>query len=204
MTIQEMRTNLSNDCEDPSGTKFFAPQQYEALNNAQLTVVRLLHRNYLTEIGAEKSGLALTGGVSAALNASSLGYVLIKGNDGIISVKILSSGRFATKLENEEIALINNTFYDGSDIDPTYIVIGGKLFVRPTSIASVDVNFIRKPATLTASIDCELNESLHEIVVQIAESELWASYNKTVRSEEAWKKATQKIAAMNAVYAQSK
>lgn len=204
MTTAEMRTNLSNRTEDPSGVKFLAPQQYESLNNAQLTATQLLNNNYLTELGQEKTGLALTGGISAVLNVSTLDFVMAKGDNSIVSVKIASSGRYAKKYERGDQILINNSFYDGSDIDPIFIVINGRLFVRPTSIASVDVSFIRKPITLDATHDCELNETLHDIVVGFAESELWASDNKTVRSEEIWKKTTQKIAALNSVYAQPK
>ena len=74
------------------------------------------------------------------------------------------SGKYITNKLNTPILLVPKVL---EEEDKTLVLIYDK-FTTPTATDGFILEYIRKPVEITALVDCELNEILHEDVVGIA------------------------------------
>jgi|TARA_R100000049_G_C1947346_1_gene93054 hypothetical protein len=97
---------------------------------------------------------------------------------------------------------LENTYLATSTTNPVAYVFGEKVFVDGSSAeGALDVWYLRQPVAIAAnSTECELNIALHEIVIDLAESQLWKMDAKMDRAAAASASATAQITALNARY----
>jgi len=123
--------------------------------------------------------------------------------NGITAVKVNAS-KWCTMIEPGDQKRLENTYLAGSTTNPVAYVFGEKVYVDGTaaSTTAIDVWYLRQPISVAASTtECELNIALHEIVVDLAESQLWKMDAKGDRAAAAYQNATSQMEALNARYA---
>jgi hypothetical protein len=98
---------------------------------------------------------------------------------------------------------LENTYLATSTTNPVAYTFGEKLYVDGSSAqGAVDVWYLRQPVAVAASGDeCELNIALHEVVIDLAESQLWKMDAKVDRAAAAYQNASAQMEALNARYA---
>ena len=206
MTGNEMLATLGLRLEDPSASSFTATAKLDALNIAQRTVVNLVHNAYLGELQAVVANTGMTANTLAyyVLTAASGGGQPIR--NGIIAVKDNpgngGSAKWATMIEPGNQKRLENTYLAGSDTNPVAYFFGEKIYVDGLGATNaIDVWYLRQPVAIAANTpECELNIALHEIVIDLAESQLWKMDAKMERAAAASASATGQITALNARY----
>jgi len=148
MNVSEQIDLLALRLEDPAKGKFTDIFKQKALGNAQVKLASLLHNDYLTELQSIKTSVTAGSGVTALLNTALLDYEVLRGAEGIINVKDATSGTYCTQITLDEAKKLENSFLSGSVYNPIYWVYQNKIYVRPTSVVSLDIAFLRQPAPL--------------------------------------------------------
>tara|TARA_R100001082_G_scaffold36429_2_gene19139 strand:- start:7184 stop:7831 length:648 start_codon:yes stop_codon:yes gene_type:complete len=206
MTNTEMTTKLNFLLEDTGDANFSGASKFSALNTAQRMVANLLHESYLTELEYKdtvtisgSSGLVTMDGASANNKSAK---VPIRNSIRNFQTVISGTYRYAINIPFSDVKKLENT-YLGADIDnPVFWVFGNNLHFRPiTSVTSVVIYYLIEPADIDANNSCVLNVALHDIVVDLAESELWRMDNKSDRSALARQSAMDQIKILNDRYA---
>jgi hypothetical protein len=201
MTGNEMLATLGLRLEDPAEASFTSTAKLDALNIAQRSVVNLVHNSYLGELQVIVSNQVMSAYsiTYAVLTAHSDGGQPIR--NGIIAVKIYN-GKWCTMIEPGDQKRLENTYLATSTTNPVAYVFGEKVFVDGSSAeGALDVWYLRQPISIAANTtECELNIALHEIVIDLAESQLWKMDAKMDRAAAASASATAQITALNARY----
>jgi hypothetical protein len=206
MTGNEMLSTLGLRLEDPQESSFTQAAKIDALNIAQISVVNLVNNAYLVELQAIQTATAMTAGALAFANMTTAPI-----RNGVVAVKD-SDGKWATLIEPSDLKRLENTYLAGSVANPVAYVFGEKIYVEGISATdNIVVWYIRAPLKFTSgnavtnvsqvlTAECELNPALHEIVVDLAESQLWKMDAKSDRATSAQSNAGTMIEALNARY----
>ena len=200
MTSAEMKTLLGLRMEDPSESNFSAATKYSALNVAQRTVANFLDESFLTELET-RANFVLT---QAQKTAGFYGFGSstiqpIRNRVKAVQVNYGNGFLYCRLIPFDDVKNMENMYLAGDKESPIAYVFGNKLYVRPdfADITGVAVYYLNSPATIADAQNCELNESLHDIVVDLAESELWRIDNQTNRSKSARDSAMDMIKMLN-------
>jgi hypothetical protein len=202
MTGNDMLATLGLRLEDPEESSFTQTAKLDALNIAQRTVVNLVDNAYLGELQVIVANQAMVGhGITyTVLAAHSDGGQPIR--NGIIAVKIYN-GKWCTMIEPGDQKRLENTYLSTSTTNPVAYVFGEKVYVDGTaaSTTAIDVWYLRQPVAIAAdAVECEMNIALHEVVIDLAESQLWKMDAKMDRAAAAYSNGTAQITALNARY----
>lgn len=133
--------------EDSESLLFTDAFKIKALNNGIVKLVQAIDNKYLTELQVLKSNLALTTGY-AALSSANLGYLSLRGGQGILKVRDYTTGKYCLQLGLDEIKKVENTYLAPSADNPVFYIFQNKLYVLPATITAVDVFFIKIPTEL--------------------------------------------------------
>jgi len=196
MTGDIMVDMLGLRLEDTEESSFSSDAKIKSLNLAQKTVVNLIHNAYLTELEVEDADESVqSGGVAFSVLSS------VPIRNGIISVMI-SDGNYATMIDVRDVAKTQNSLLSGTSTNPVSYVFDEKIYILPTSTDSLDVRYLKEPTDITDSSSSEslLNESLHEIVLDFAESQLWRMDAQSDRAASAYTSGSNIINALNGRY----
>lgn len=196
MTGDIMVDMLGLRLEDPEEASFTADAKVKSLNLAQKTVVNLINNAYLTELEVEDAGEAVTTGKVAF---SGLTGPPIR--NGIVSVKI-ASGNYATMIDARDVARTQNSLLAGTTANPVFYVFDENIYILPSTASSIDVRYLTEPADISdaSSSESQLNEALHEIILDFAESQLWRMDAQGERSALAYTSGNNLVNALNARY----
>ena len=197
-----MLATLGLRLEDPAEASFTSTAKLDALNIAQRSVVNLVHNSYLGELQVIVSNQVMSDYsiTYAVLTAHSDGGQPIR--NGIIAVKIYN-GKWCTMIEPGDQKRLENTYLSTSTTNPVAYVFGEKVYVDGTaaSTTAIDVWYLRQPVAIAAdAVECEMNIALHEVVIDLAESQLWKMDAKMDRAAAAYSNGTAQITALNARY----
>jgi len=192
-----MLSTLGLRVSDPSESSFTQSAKLDALNIAQKTVVNLVHNGYLSELQVIDSNKSMT---ANALAFSALTSTPIR--NGIIAVK-KNAGKWATMIDPGDQKKLENTYLAGSATNPVGYVFSSTIYVDgPGATDGIDVWYLKAPAAIGANTnECTLNVSLHEAVVDLAESQLWKMDAKADQAASAYTNAKTQIDTLNARYA---
>ena len=210
MTGNEMLSTLGLRLEDPQESSFTQAAKLDALNIAQRSVVNLVHNSYLVELQAIVSNQAMVAySVTYAVLTAANGQPI---RNGIVAVK-LNGGKWATMIEPGDQKRLENTYLAGSATNPVSYIFGEKVYVdgAASGTTAIDVWYLRQPLAFTSgsavsnvsqvlTAECELNVAMHEIIVDLAESQLWKMDAKVDRAGAAFGNAKAQIDALNARY----
>lgn len=120
--------------------------------------------------------------------------------NGVISIKDATNDRFCTMIEAFDVKRTENSLLSSSSNSIAY-VFQNKIYVKPDSISSVDVWYLKEPSDITdGSGEPDLNEALHEVMLDFAEAQLWRMDAQSERAAAAYQSATNQINALNARY----
>ena len=194
MTNTEMIDLLGLRLEDPDKKAFSADARYKAINVAQLTITNLIDNSLLTELEHSENKTSSSGGI---INVTDLTYIPIR--NGIYAVKNNDSSvnAFLNLIEFKDIKRLENTYLSSSVNNPVGYIFANKINIEPASAHSCTIYYLRKPNDVDDGNDCELDESLHEIVVDLAEAQLWKMDGQYARATSATENAIQIISALN-------
>lgn len=133
--------------EDSESLLFTDAFKIKALNNGIVKLVQAIDNKYLTELQVLKSNLALTTGY-AALSSANLGFLPLRGGQGILKVRDYTTGKYCLQLGLDEIKKVENTYLAPSTDNPVFYIFQNKLYVLPATITAADVFFIKIPTEL--------------------------------------------------------
>jgi len=214
MTSDEMKTLLGLRMEDTGENNFKATTKYSALNVAQRTVANFLHESYLTELEFEDTILldenisaftgvvALTGngidaGVNSVYNESSA--IPIRNSIRMVRTKVNNVYRYCLNVPFADAKKLENEYLGAEEENPVCWVFANSVHIKPsTTPQEIVLYYLKEPTDIEIYNNCILNTSLHDIVVDLAESELWRMDNNVTRSEGARKSAMDQIEMLNA------
>tara|TARA_R100000388_G_C7230630_1_gene154459 strand:- start:650 stop:1294 length:645 start_codon:yes stop_codon:yes gene_type:complete len=204
----ELITHLQYRLEDDTNnTDFNVNQKLNALNAAQRTLCNLLDNHYLTELETISTSLPTQETSWSGTNSSVCEVVSSPDSirNGIVRVLDKSNNRFCDILPGSKPELLSNNYIvgdssgSGTIIGSYAMVFANRVYVTPNTISLVDIWFLKHPNKLINDADDEpeLDEGLHDILLDLAESELWASDNQQNRAQAAQNKAMAQIEVLN-------
>tara|TARA_R110001592_G_scaffold167175_1_gene402567 strand:+ start:2091 stop:2747 length:657 start_codon:yes stop_codon:yes gene_type:complete len=211
MTASEMLTLLGYRLEDSGGQNFTAAMKYSSLNVAQRTVANFLNEAYLTELEfRDVVSISGTGGLIQLSGDGQFGSTTNKSTSKVIrnsirNVQLVVANvyRYAIQIPFTDVKKLENEYLSADVGNPIFWVFGNNITFRPTAgVTSAVLYYLKEPSDISASVDCSLNSSLHDIIVHLAESELWGIDNNTNRSQAAKSNAMDQIKMLNARYEQ--
>jgi len=198
MTGTEMNSNLGLRLEDPAQSVFTESAKVDAINVAMKTVVNMLDNGYLTEMERIDNDQALSSG---SVTFSSAGITPIRG--GITGVYDETNNLWCTMVETKDLKRLENSYLSGTTSNPVAYVFQETIYVKPTSVALVDIWYLTEPTDYVVgalSAQCELNPALHELVLDFAEAQLWRMDSKSERAQSAYNNALNLVKVLNDRY----
>ena len=167
----------------------------EILNQAQDRVICYLNNHLLSELHEAETNKSLT---NDAYDIGSLTGNPFGGVSGIQYVKIYD-GKFCRKVSFRE-------YQDHADSKMTFDLTstvwysrGTKIYPVPstTGTTTIDIYYLDTPTAITSSATSELNAKFHDLIVETAESELWAGVSDFNKRNEAAQRVIEKIEMFN-------
>jgi len=146
MNISEMMNLLGLRLEDADKVTFTDVLKLRALNNGQLKVANLVHPGYLTELQYLQDSPTIATGVITI--SSAFTYGVLRGQQGIIRIKDISTGLWLTPIDMMDVKRLENTYLAASAQNPMFYVFQNRIYLQPTTISDVDVYYLRVPAEL--------------------------------------------------------
>ena len=205
MTRTQMHTKLGLRLEDTGENNFNTATKDSALNSAQRMVANFLHESYLTELEFKDSvTISGTGGLITldggnATNKSS--QVPIRN-----SIRAVQLGtKFAIRIPFSDAKKLENEYLGADATNPVYWVFGNNVNIRPNAQVGGFTNavlyYLKTPTDIANNVEPILNSALHDIMIDLAEAEIYRMDNKLDRSQLARASAMEQIKMLNDRYA---
>ena len=198
MTGTEMNSNLGLRLEDPAQSVFTEASKVDAINISMRTVCNMLDNGYLTEMERIDPDQALDSGSVTFLSA---GITPIRG--GITGIYDETNDKWCTMVETKDLKRLENAYLSGTTSNPVAYVFQETIYVKPTSVALIDIWYLTEPTDYVAgaiTAECELNPALHELVLDFAEAQLWRMDAKPDRAQSAYNNALNLVKVLNDRY----
>jgi len=198
MTGTEMSSNLGLRLEDPAQSIFTESAKVDAINIAQYTVCNVLNQGFLTEMERIVDDVGLASGI---VSFSTAGITPIRG--GITGIYDETNNLWCTMVETKDLKRLENSYLSGASSNPVAYVFQEKVYVKPTSVALVDIWYLTKPTDYVAgaiTAECELNPALHEMILDFAEAQLWRMDGKSDRATSSYNSALNMVKTLNERY----
>jgi len=198
MTGTEMNSNLGLRLEDPAQSVFTEASKVDAINISMRTVCNMLDNGYLTEMERIDNDQAL---VSGNVTFSTAGITPIRG--GITGIYDETNDKWCTMVETKDLKRLENSYLSGTTSNPVAYVFQETIYVKPTSVALIDIWYLTEPTDYVAgaiTAECELNPALHELVLDFAEAQLWRMDAKSDRATSAYNNALNLVKILNERY----
>lgn len=151
MNVNQMVDSVGSQLGDPEHDDWGVDEILLALNNAQNTLANVIHPGYLGGLQVEETNKTVTTGELSI--ASALENPLLRDREGIVSVKV-TNGRYATEIRPDKLKVMENSLQAASVRRPYFSVFAGKIKMFPTTIAAVDVCYLRTPKPLLHLFTC--------------------------------------------------
>ena len=200
MTGNDLKTSLGLRLEDAAESVFTAQVKMDAVNSAQRLVVSLADNKYLQELETIADGKAVTSG--ACTYTIAFGSSLpIRG--GITGIYDEDNDKWCTMVETKDLKRLENSYLSGTTANPVAYIFQKTIYVKPTSVALVDIWYLDEPTDYVAgaiTAECELNPALHELVLDFAEAQLWRMDAKPDRAQSAYNNALNLVKVLNDRY----
>jgi len=203
MTGTEMNSNLGLRLEDPAQSVFTEAAKIDAINISMRTVCNMLDNGYLTEMERIDNNQATGGGgdVPGAISFGNAGITPIRG--GITGIYDETNDLWCTMVETKDLKRLENSYLSGTTSNPVAYVFQETIYVKPTSVALVDIWYLTEPTDYVAgaiTAECELNPALHELILDFAEAQLWRMDAKADRAQSAYNNALNLVKVLNDRY----
>ena len=150
MTVQRMIDLLGYRLEDTDLSDFPAAVRIEALNMAQMSLVRLLHNAYLDELQVKEFAKECTvdsGDDEASYAISGLANDVVR--SAITHVRYTGSNKFCNLMEAKDIKRTENTLSAGTNNAPRAYLFKNRIYVQcDDETPEVDIWYHKKPSDL--------------------------------------------------------
>ncbi|KKN08667.1 hypothetical protein LCGC14_1054370 [marine sediment metagenome] len=198
-----MVARLGIRLEDEEENTYVEAMKLTALNSAQLYVARIINKAYISELEVLDTARAQTAN-ALAYSALDGGSSTLLGNsdDYIISVQDNSSSKYLSKTTIEELKALENSDIAGGATNMLWYAFDEKVntITGGGATDSIIVVFFETPATMTTSVDPVLGKGLYDLIVTLAEAELWTQSEELQRHVVAWESAMRQIKILNNKY----
>lgn len=179
MTVTEMHAAMGRMLDDESEARWTGDIKNQALNAAQMRVIKYLPSDLLPELQASKASLSVPASGYALSGIASDPGPFLPGryvNCYVSSENTWAGWTWIDSMEERE----QNTFRAGSDSAPLAYVFGETLFVLlETYPATVTLYYVRQPKEMVESgasgyqvETCELDETRHDLVTEAAAAQI--------------------------------
>ena len=166
----------------------------EILNQSQDRAIHLLSNHLLSELQVVETNKSLT---NDGYDITTLSSTVYGGVAGVQYVKI-NGGKFCRKVSFREYQDHADSKMTFDTSEPVWYSRGTIVYPIPaTSGTTIDFYFMKVPDTLAADTNSSINAKYHDLIVEIAESELWAGVGEFNRREDAITRVTEKILMFN-------
>jgi len=198
----DMVTRLGIRLEDTEENTYSSAMKFSALNTAQLYVCRNINKAYLGQLEEADTARAQTANTLAFTALTGGTYTLLGGSDDfIISVQDDSTDDYMAKTTLKEQKSLENPWIAGGATNFIWWAFDEKIYTKGGATTSkILVAFYRTPTTMTTSVDPELSRGLYNLIVTLAEAELWTSSEEVPRHIVAWESAMRQIKILNEKY----
>ena len=201
MTAAEMLTLLGLRMEDTGHVNFPSATKYSALNVGQRTVVNLINEAYLTELEVQQSKTPSSSEITAGYIAFDSNLAPIRNRFIAVQVKYAGDFKFATMMPFEDVKDIENQYLTPSEDSPVAWIFQNRLHIRPNvGMTELQLYYLGSPAAIASGANSPLNVGLHDIIVDLAEAEMWKMDNKSSRAQLAQANAMAQIKILNERY----
>jgi hypothetical protein len=203
MIHDDLLDRLSERVEDPStygnnGTNYTRNELVNAVNNAQNIMVNLMDRRFFPTLQGNVTGVT----EPFECSTSNLSGFTGRATD-IYTIKV-NGGKYCTIIEKENVSILDSIYTVGTTDAPVAWIDRNHIFVSPTSVSSIDVYYYKLPTDIT---DHQSNvfqfAGFEDIVLDLAEAELWKTDNKLQRSQTVYQTAIDHINVLNQKFADS-
>lgn len=165
ITEVELRNLLNRSLKDENNRLLSASRKLDKTNESVRLLVNNLDYHYLTEIQGFDTNKTITSGFYAI---SGLTTEVAMSERGIIHVNI-NGGNNIDKIEVWELRKQDNDYSVASLEKPLYYVQQNRIYVLPSAISSIDVLYLQVQTDMATGGTCNLNSSLKNLIVKIAE-----------------------------------
>ena len=204
---QALLDELGIRLEDPAESVFTDEVKLLALNRGQIQVCHYLNNAYLTELEAVDSDLTISGGSYAITSLDSSNGVL-KGSEGILAVAFdlddAGTYTFATEVDIRNIKRTENAYLEDSLTNFLYYIFSNTVYClwggTAKSSADGQIYYISKPATMSLTVDPEINSGIYEIMLLFAEAICWSMDARIDRRTKALESALNQCQILNEKY----
>ncbi len=199
----EMVARLGIRLEDPKEKTFTEAMKLTALNSGQLYTARVLNKAYIGELELlDTERLMTANSLAFSVLTGAADTILGASDDYIISVKHSGGTEsYMAKTTIKEVKVLENTLLAGSSTNYVWYAFNKSIHtIGPGATDGLIVSFYKTPATMSTSVDTELGRGLYDLIVTLAESELWTAEEEIERHTVAWGSAMRQIKILNDKY----
>ena len=199
MTGNELIANLGLRLEDPAKSVFTESAILDALNLAQKTVCNMVDNAYLVELQSIAENKTVTSGVCSFDTAFGTNVNPLRNR--ITGVYDEDNNLWCTMIEAKDAKRLENSYLSGSVSNAVAYVFADNIYVKPISVSTIDVYYLKVPTDLQANTtECELNIALQGLVLDFAEAQLWRMDAKSDRANLAYNNAITMVKTLNDRY----
>ena len=206
LTSYELNSILGLRVEDPSEQIFTKQAKTDSINLAQKSICNMIDNGYLTELESISASVAVDGDGKVSFSTASIDPL----RGGITAIYDNTNSKFCNMIEPKDVKRLENTYLDGTTKNPVAYVFQGTIYVKPISVTSIDIWYLKQPTDFIYNqdnsssagmlYDCELNPALQELVLDFAESQLWRMDAKSDRAQLSYNNALNTIKVLNERY----
>lgn len=170
MTTSSILSLMGYHLDDPNGVRYTSTIKLLALDEAL---------EYIA--GAAKSKLLPSLQYNIDLTVPATGVSLPSDYMRYMSSYLYLLDRWVSKVEVDDLDILDNQYSKGTDIDPACYLWNTTYYLRVGTYSGnfnkVRLYYIKKPTALTSSSVIPIDERLHRVLIDIAESKLKLTYN---------------------------
>ena len=172
MTVNEIKTALGIRLDDPNEERYTSSVKYSALTNALEVVVGTAYHMYLT--GYQETSTFTASALGNSLPGNYSRYILS-------SLYLKSPIQYIQNIPIDKLGELDNRYLVGSNVDPKCYVWNDTYFLLVDTYNGnynkVKLDYIKKVPLLDSTvIDLGVDQRLHNIVLDLAESSLRMTY----------------------------
>lgn len=169
MTISSILSLIGYHLDDPNGVRYTSTIKLLALDEALEYIV-----------GAAKSKLLPSLQYNTDLTVTATGAALPSDYFRYMSSYLYLLDRWVSKVEVDDLDVLDNQYSKGTNIDPVCYLWNGsyqlKVGTYSGNFNKVRLFYIKKPSALTTSSTVPIDQRLHRVLVDLAESKLKLTY----------------------------
>jgi len=191
MTGENLIDRLGERIEDSGEQNFNATFKANILNVAQDVMINLVDRRFFPTLSANVTNQS----EPFECTAGALSGYTGRPSD-IYEIKV-NGGKVCEIIDVKEKHILDNVYTQGTTEHPIAYIDRNHIFVSPSSVTNIDISFYKNPTAIAHDSTAYPFSGLEDILLYLAESEIWKQDNKLERSNMAYQRAVEQINQLN-------